>query len=76
QKHWNAKSWRDVLEQGMRDGAFLERIREATRTGRPVARADFVVELEARLRRRLRPEKRGPKAKTVSTDTPLSLGVL
>jgi len=76
QKHWNAKSWRDVLEQGLRDGAFLQRIREATRTGRPVARADFVVELEARLRRRLRPEKRGPKAKKVSTDTPLSLGVL
>ena len=72
---WNPESWRDVLEYGVEDGAFLERIREATRTGRPAAGAEFVVELEGRVGRLLRPRKRGPKAKTDGADQQLSLGV-
>ena len=73
--HWGAIRWRDVLEQGVEDAAFLERIREATRTGRPAASVEFTVELEARVRRRLRPQKRGPKAKTESGEAQLSFGV-
>jgi len=72
---WNATRWREVLARGVEDAAWLERFREATRTGRPAAAMDFVVELEARLRRPLRPQKRGPKVKVGTVDGQLSLGV-
>jgi putative transposase len=32
---WNPQVWRDVLREGVDDGVLLERIRAATRTGRP-----------------------------------------
>jgi putative transposase len=73
---WNAAAWSDVLEQGVEDAAMLERIREATQTGRPMADPDFVQELEAKVQRHLRPQKRGPKAKVTGTGAQLSLGVL
>ena len=72
---WGAIRWRDVLEQGVEDAAFLERIREATRTGRPAASVEFTVELEARVQRRLRPKKRGPKVRAESGEAELSFGV-
>jgi putative transposase len=37
ERHWTTRTWRDALEQGVEDAALLERIREATRTGRPLA---------------------------------------
>jgi putative transposase len=37
ERHWTTGTWRDALEQGVEDAALLERIREATRTGRPLA---------------------------------------
>lgn len=73
--HWNAFRWREVLEQGVTDAVWLERIREATRTGRPAAEAAFVIDLETRLKRPLRPQKRGPKAKVETGVRQLSLGV-
>lgn len=72
---WTPRTWRDVLELGMEDATLLERIREATRTGRPAAAPDFVVELERRLARLLRPQKRGPKVKTAAAGGQLSLGI-
>lgn len=72
---WGAGRWREILELGFVDNVILERIREATRTGRPAADEDFVVELEARMRRLLRPQKRGPKGKAESGEEQLSLGV-
>ena len=72
---WTAKSWRDILERGLEDGALLERIRESTRTGRPMAEGDSMLELETRVGRALRPQKRGPKRKAVRTDGQLSFGV-
>ena len=35
------ETWRDVLDHGVADAAMMERIREATRTGRPAATASF-----------------------------------
>jgi putative transposase len=64
QLRWNTRSWRNALEDGIRDADLLERIRESTRTGRPVGEDDFIAELEARFGRPLRPQKRGPKRKT------------
>ena len=65
---WSAERWRETLEYGVRDAAFLERLREATRRGRPLGSAEFVEHLERSLGRRLQPQKRGPKPrKTVQT---------
>jgi putative transposase len=75
EERWNVRTWREVLEQGVEEAVLLERIREATQTGRPLAELDFVVELESKARRSLRPQKRGPKAKTASVAAQLSLGV-
>jgi hypothetical protein len=36
------EQWREVLERGISEEAQLERIREATRTGRPLGTADFI----------------------------------
>ncbi len=53
--------WREVLGLGFRLSGDLERLREATRTGRPFGAPGFVAELEAKLDRTLLPQKRGPK---------------
>jgi putative transposase len=72
---WGAVRWREVLAQSAADIGLIEYIREATRTGRPAASEDFVRELETRVGRRLRPQKRGPKVKPESADTQLNLVV-
>jgi hypothetical protein len=68
--------WRDVLEQGIEDAVLLERIRDATRTGRPAGDAKFVGELESRSGRALRLQKRGPKIKVATAGSQFELGVL
>lgn len=72
---WEARSWRDVLEQGVEEAALLARIREATQTGRPMGAPEFVMALESALGRPLRPQKRGPKPRPAAAVGPLSLGV-
>jgi putative transposase len=52
-----------VLEAGFRDAAWVERLREATRTGRPLGSEAFTQKLEAEKQRTLSPQKRGPKPK-------------
>jgi len=72
---WTAETWSDVLEQGVDDAAFAERIRDSTHSGRPVGSADFVNQLEMDLKRPLRPQKRGPKSKILSASLQMELGV-
>ncbi len=54
-------AWREALERGLADAAFAQRLREATRRGRPLGSAVFIHETEHALGRILRPQKRGPK---------------
>jgi putative transposase len=60
---WSAETWDAVLHHGVQDAMLLERIRTATRTGRPAGSEEFVGRAEATLGRSLRPRKRGPKVK-------------
>jgi putative transposase len=74
-RRWNNEAWRDALDQGIEDADLLERIRAATRTGRPAAGDDFVRQLEAGTLRMLRPRRRGPKARAAARGSQLELGV-
>jgi len=65
---WTGASWRQALASGMEDAALQERIREATRTGRPAAEDEFIKKLEAEQSRCLRPQKRGPKHKNAADE--------
>ena len=62
-QRWSPTRWRDALSEGLTDAAFLERIREASRTGRPVGSDAFMRGAERLTGRRFRPSKRGPKPK-------------
>jgi putative transposase len=72
---WTPGTWREALAQGFEDAAMLERLREATRTGRPAGDEDFLNHLEASTKRLLRPQKRGPKERTKAMEGQLELGV-
>jgi hypothetical protein len=63
ERRWTGRAWGAALTDGIEDAALLERIREATRTGRPAACDEFVRELDAERCRCLRPRKRGPKGR-------------
>jgi putative transposase len=54
--------WRAFLARGLDDDA-LETLRRHSRTGRPLGSPAFLEALEARLGRRVRPGKPGPKPK-------------
>jgi putative transposase len=58
---FDGDSWKAFLLEGMRSDADLNRIRLATRTGRPLGGEDFIQRLEALTGRTLRPKKRGPR---------------
>ncbi|HLK61868.1 MAG TPA: transposase [Bryobacteraceae bacterium] len=60
---WAPGTWEDALAIGISDAALLARIREATRTGRPVGSAAYVEHLEAATGRPLRPGHPGPRKK-------------
>jgi putative transposase len=68
QHAWSRDTWGSALALGIEDAHLLARLREATRTGRPVGGPDFIADLESRLRRPLRPSKRGPKVKSAVED--------
>lgn len=61
-----ALKWREVLGLGVHLSGGLDKLREATRTGRPFDSKDFVAELEAKLERNLVPPKRGRKPKSAT----------
>ena len=57
---WEAGGWRAALELGIRDAETLQRLRQATRTGRPFAEASFIDRLEQETGRDLKRRKPGP----------------
>ena len=73
--HWSPACWRDVLQHGVEDAALLERMREATRTGRPMGGEPFLQEAEAAAGRALRPRKRGRRPKPAAEPAQLKLGI-
>jgi putative transposase len=73
---WSQRTWRESLELGISDAAALDRIREATRTGRPAGGKDFLEHAEARLGRKLHAERRGPKKSTTALEGQLSFEVV
>jgi putative transposase len=54
------RDWRDYLRQP-NTPSLADEIHAHTQTGRPLGGEAFVKELEGRLKRALRPQKRGPK---------------
>ncbi len=54
--------WQAWLEAGLTDEE-LSRLRINTRRGRPPGSKSFVIDLEVKLSRKLRPERRGPRPK-------------
>jgi ribosomal protein S18 acetylase RimI-like enzyme len=54
------------MGSGIEDAALLERIRQATRTGRPAADENFIEALERQTNCGLRAQKRGPKPKAAA----------
>ena len=50
---YSPERWRDILATGVGEEAELERIREATRTGRPLGSPDFIRDLGLRIGRSL-----------------------
>lgn len=64
---WSATSWRAYLEEGISD-SNLGAIRRSTYSGRPLGSAEFTRMLEKETKRRLTPQKRGPKKKTDTCD--------
>ncbi|HYA16809.1 MAG TPA: transposase [Bryobacteraceae bacterium] len=58
---WTPEVWRDVLVSGVEEGAMADRLRQATRTGRPLGAEGFADSLERVLGRSVAPQKRGPK---------------
>jgi putative transposase len=67
---YGPERWREVLRTSTREEAEGERIREATRTGRPLGAEPFIQALEQRLNRRLEPEKTGRRPRGVSPEQP------
>lgn len=57
------ENWKRILELGWTDDALQRRIRDATRTGRPLGNSEFLDAAERATGRSLRPAKRGPKPK-------------
>jgi len=58
---WTPHAWSEALAASIEEAALLQRIRQATRTGRPVGSPDFVHYAEAILGRKLAPGKPGRK---------------
>ena len=57
----DAVDYRSYICDGKLKQEDISKIRKITRTGRPLATEDYIVSLEKRLGRPLRPRKRGPK---------------
>jgi putative transposase len=58
---WTPERWKRALEAGVRDALFEERLRLATRTGRPLGAPGFAESMEQIAKRALTPAKRGRK---------------
>jgi hypothetical protein len=59
---WAAADWRAYLDAGVTESQ-LTAIRRSTYSGRPLGSQEFINVLEKETKRRLAPQKRGPKKK-------------
>ena len=75
EKRWRPDTWREALTLGIEGAAWIARIREATRTGRPAGSEEFVREVEVSVKRCLLPRKRGPKPRGEMREGQMHLGV-
>jgi putative transposase len=66
-KMYNSNQWQKVLQTTVADEAQADRIRAASRTGRPLGHINFVRKLERRLQRRLTLGKPGRPPRTART---------
>lgn len=71
QTYWTGPLWKQALDNGVGEALLVERIRLATRTGRPLGTSDFAATLEQAMGRSLLPAKRGRKPKQPSAPTEL-----
>jgi len=71
---YSAALWRETLRLGVDDEILRERLRPATRTGRPLGSEEFLEELERNTRRALRPRQVGRPQKAPQ-HPPLSLEI-
>jgi len=60
-------NWPEYLGAAV-EQSLVDKIHAHTRTGRPLGEEAFVEELEGRLKRRLRPQKRGPRPRPEADD--------
>jgi len=68
---YSASRWREVLELGVDDEALRERLREATRTGRPFGPGNFVEQIERSSNRILQARPPGrPKKMVIECTVP------
>jgi putative transposase len=65
-KQFTPDIWSEALKSGLASAELAARIREATRTGRPVGSPEYVSRLERAVGYSLRPMKRGRKPKTMA----------
>jgi len=73
---YSSARWRTVLETSVEEEAFGERLREASRRGRPLGNDGFTEELERRSGRRLRPFPVGrPRKREQDENGQLRVGV-
>jgi putative transposase len=73
QVEYDAQRWREALADGIDEEAFQQRIREASKRGRPLGSDEFVERLEMEAGRRLRPNPRGRPKKEKREMSILSL---
>ena len=59
---WTPVTWREYLDAGLTESQ-LAAIRRSTYSGRPLGSQEFIRMLEKETKRRLAPQKRGPKKK-------------
>jgi hypothetical protein len=60
---WSAVDWRTYLDVGVTESQ-LAAIRRSTYSGRPLGSQEFTTMLEKETKRRLTPQKPGPKEKS------------
>ncbi len=71
----DSELWRLALVSGFDEAEIRQRLREATRTGRPLGSDNFVEGLETTTGRTLRLQRRGPKPKRLEAASQLSFGI-
>jgi len=69
QENWSPAAWRIALTQGLDEASFQARLAEATSTGRPLGDEAFMDLCERECGMVLRPQKRGPKAKSAGEES-------